>query len=175
MSLVLLNRIRQASTALAGRLHRTPVVTSTYLSHATGARVHLKLELFQKTGSFKPRGALTALDALPAHRRANGVITLSAGNHAQAVAWAAGALGIPVTVVMPATAVPSKVQATRGYGASVVQTDGDLLATTLELQRRRDLALIHPFDDPDVIAGQGTLALELLDDVGAPDIVLVPA
>lgn len=133
----------------------------------------LKLELFQKTGSFKPRGVLTALDALSPDQRACGVITLSAGNHAQAVAWAAASMSITSTVVMPSRAVPLKVDATRGYGGNVVLTDGDLLGTTLQLQRERDLTLLHPFDDLHVIAGQGTVALELLEDVPDVDVVLV--
>ncbi|HSA54137.1 MAG TPA: threonine/serine dehydratase [Gemmatimonadaceae bacterium] len=171
--LVPLDRVRQAAQAFAGRLHRTPTVPSRHLSHVAGANVLLKLELFQKTGSFKPRGVLTALDALPEAERRKGVITLSAGNHAQAVAWAASASGIRSTVVMPAHAVRFKVEATREYGGEVILTHDDLLATTLEIQKRRGLTLVHPFDHPDIIAGQGTVALELLEDVPAVDAVLV--
>jgi threonine dehydratase len=136
--LVSLDRVERAAAALTGRLHRTPTATSRFLSKAAGADVRLKLELFQKTGSFKPRGVLTALDALGHEERSRGVITLSAGNHAQAVAWAASSVGIPSTVIMPARAVRSKVDATRGYGGEVILTEGDLLATTLELQQRRN-------------------------------------
>lgn len=171
--LVSLDDVRRAAAGLAGRLHRTPVTGSSYLDRRTGARIALKLELFQKTGSFKPRGVLTALDALGPEQRARGVISLSAGNHAQAVAWAASAIGVPSTIVMPARAVRSKVDATREYGGNVVLTDQDLLATTLELQRERGLTLVHPFDDPHVIAGQGTVGLELVEDVPDVDVVLV--
>lgn len=146
---------------------------STYLGDAIGARVTLKLELFQKTGSFKPRGVLVALDALTAEQRKRGVVTLSAGNHAQAVAWGASAIGVRSTIVMPARAVRSKVDATRAYGGEVVLTEGDLLSTTLELRDRGGLALVHPFDDPHIIAGHGTLALELVEDVPDVDVVLV--
>lgn len=170
--LVSLDRVRQAARAFAGRLHRTPTVASHYLSRVAGADVRLKLELFQKTGSFKPRGVLTALDALSDAERRSGVITLSAGNHAQAVAWAASASGIRSTVVMPAHAVRFKVDATREYGGEVILTHDDLLATALEIQKRRGLTLVHPFDHPDVIAGQGTVALELLEDVPNVDVVL---
>lgn len=171
--LVTLDRVRQAARALGGRVHRTPTVASRYLSEVASANVWLKLELFQKTGSFKPRGVLTALDALSAAERQQGVITLSAGNHAQAVAWAASAFGIQSTVVMPARATPAKVDATRAYGGEVILTNDDLLATTLEIQKRRSLTLVHPFDDPHIIAGQGTVGLEILEDVPSLDAVFV--
>jgi threonine dehydratase len=148
-------------------------VGSSYLGAATGTRVFLKLELFQKTGSFKPRGVLNTIDALSEDERRRGVISLSAGNHAQAVAWAASAAHVRSTIVMPAGAVRSKVDATRGYGGEVILTDSDLLGTTLELQRQRGLTLIHPFDDLRIIAGHGTLALELLEDLPMVDVVLV--
>jgi threonine dehydratase len=172
-SLVTADDARRAREVIGTRLHRTPLVGSTWLGVASGTRVFLKLELFQKTGSFKPRGVLNALDALSEAERRRGVISLSAGNHAQAVAWAASAVHVQSTIVMPAGAVRSKVDATRGYGGEVVLTDGDLLATTLQLQRERRLTLIHPFDDPRIIAGHGTLALELLEDLPLVDVVLV--
>jgi threonine dehydratase len=167
------NDARRAQAVIGTRLHRTPVMQSTFLGNAVGARVVLKLELFQRTGSFKPRGVLNALNALDAGARQRGVVSLSAGNHAQALAWGATTLGISSTIVMPATAVRSKVDATKAYGGEVIQTEGDLLATTLELQRSRDLTLIHPFDDPRVIAGQGTVGLEILEDVPDVDVVVV--
>jgi len=108
-----------------------------------------------------------------AEARARGVISLSAGNHAQALAWGAASLGIQATIVMPRTAQQSKIDATRGYGGEVVLTEGDLLETCLTLQRERDLTLIHPFDDPRVIAGQGTVGMELVDDVPNVDVVVV--
>ena len=172
-SLVSLDRMVAARNVIHGRLHVTPVMRSTYLSDRVGARVHLKLELFQKTGSFKPRGVLNRLANLSDAERRRGLITLSAGNHAQAVAWAAREYGVRATVVMPTRATQTKVDATRGYGGDVVQTDGDLLATALELQRARDLTLVHPFDCPFVIAGQGTLGLEVVEQVPDAETVVV--
>ena len=174
-SLVSHDRIAAAREVIRGRLHFTPVTTSTYLSDrvGAGAPIHLKLELFQKTGSFKPRGVLNRLANLSAEERERGLITLSAGNHAQAVAWAAREYGVHATVVMPTRATKAKVDATRGYGGEVVLTDADLLSTALQMQRERDLTLVHPFDCPFVIAGQGTLGLELVDQVPDVDTVLV--
>lgn len=171
--LVTLRDISNARDVIAGRLHRTPTVSSGYPSRQCHANVFLKLELFQKTGSFKPRGVLNALAALDAPARARGVISLSAGNHAQALAWGATSLGIRSTIVMPNTAQHSKIEATRGYGGEVVLTHADLLETCLTIQRERGLTLIHPFDDPRVIAGQGTVGLELVEDVPNVDLVLV--
>ena len=170
-SLVSHDRMVAAREVIRGRLHYTPVMSSAYLSDRVGATVHLKLELFQKTGSFKPRGVLNRLANMSDEERRRGLITLSAGNHAQAVAWAAREYGVPATVVMPSRATQAKVDATRGYGGAVLQTDGDLLATALELQRERDLTLVHPFDCPFVIAGQGTLGLEVVEQV--PDVETV--
>jgi threonine dehydratase len=163
-----------AARAVHGdRLVRTPVVPSAWLSARTGARVSLKLELFQVTGSFKPRGVLNALEALAPDERRRGVISISAGNHAQALAWGATAIGVGSTIVMPVTAVQAKVDATRAYGGEVLQTADDLLATMQQVQQERDLVFVHPFDDPRVIAGQGTLGLEIMDDVPDVDLVLV--
>jgi len=162
-----------ARDVIRGRLHYTPSVTSAYLSNRVGAAIHLKLELFQKTGSFKPRGVLNRLANLSDPQRQRGLITLSAGNHAQAVAWAAREYGVRATVVMPTRATQAKVDATRGYGGDVVLTDGDLLATALELERERNLTLVHPFDCPFVIAGQGTLGLEVVEQVPDLDTVVV--
>lgn len=170
-SLVSLAQLDAAREVIRGRLHYTPSMTSAYLSERVGVPVHLKLELFQKTGSFKPRGVLNRLANLSSAERERGLITLSAGNHAQAVAWAAREYGVRATVVMPTRATQTKVDATRGYGGDVILTDGDLLATALELQAERDLTLVHPFDCPFVIAGQGTLGLELLEQV--PDVETV--
>ena len=172
-SLVPLDRIVAAREVIRGRLLYTPTMTSTFLADRVGAPIHLKLELFQKTGSFKPRGVLNRLANLTDAERQRGLITLSAGNHAQAVAWAAREYGVKATVVMPTRATQAKVDATRGYGGDVLQTDGDLLATALELQRDRNLTLVHPFDCPFVIAGQGTLGLEILEQVPDVETVLV--
>ena len=171
--LVTLDAVRAARTVIGDRVRRTPMMASATLSAMTGADIFLKLELFQKTGSFKVRGALNRMDQLTAEERKRGVVTLSAGNHAQAVAWAARAMGVSATVVMPTTAVRSKVEATRGYGGDVVQTSGDLLGTAHTLQAERGLTLVHPFDDDRVIAGAGTLALEAFEDVSDPDVLLV--
>ena len=173
MTLVGLPELRAARAVIGDRLVRTPLVPSASLSAQTGARVSLKLELFQHTGSFKPRGVLNALESLSPAERARGVVSISAGNHAQALAWAATAIGIPSTIVMPATAVRAKVDATRAFGGEVIQTDGDLLATMQQVQRERDLSFVHPFDDPVVIAGAGTVGLEIAED--APDVNLVIA
>ncbi len=131
------------------------------------------MELFQKTGSFKPRGVLNNLHNLSSEAKAKGVISLSAGNHAQALAWAATHMGIPATIVMPAGAVRSKIEATRGYGGKVILTDSDLLETCLQIQREQDLTLVHPFDDLMTIAGQGTLGLEVIEDAPEVEAVVV--
>jgi threonine ammonia-lyase medium form len=165
--------ILAAQAVIAGRVHRTPVMISSYLGGQVGVQLHFKLELFQKTGSFKPRGALNKLHHLSSEDKQKGVITLSAGNHAQALAWAATQSGIASTVVMPAAAVRSKIEATRSYGGEVILTEGDLLETCLTIQKERDLTLVHPFDDPMIIAGQGTVGLEILEDVPAVDAVVV--
>ena len=171
MTLVALPELRAARHVIGDRLVRTPLVPSAALSAQTGARVSLKLELFQHTGSFKPRGVLNALEALTPDERARGVVSISAGNHAQALAWAATKIGVSATIVMPATAVQAKVDATRTYGGEVIQTDGDLLSSMQQVQQERGLSFIHPFDDPLVIAGAGTLGLEIAED--APDVGLV--
>lgn len=169
-----LAEIQAAAAALTGRVHRTPMVTSTALTERFGGELVLKAELFQKTGSFKVRGLLTKLLRLTPEQRARGVVTVSAGNAAAALAWAARDVGIPATVVMARTAVPAKVEATRGYGAQVELVDGDLLAEYERIRDERELTGVHPFDDPDVIVGHAGLGLELLAD--RPDLrtVLVP-
>src|SRR5262249_40615004 len=149
-----------------------PQMTSTYLGDQVGVLLQLKLELFQKTGSFKPRGVLNKLHHLSAAEEARGVITISSGNHAQALAWAARASGIHATVVMPSTTVHTKLEATKGYGAEVILTEGDILATCLEIQKERDLTLVHPFDDPRIIAGQGTVGLEIFEDFPEVEVVI---
>lgn len=171
--LVTLNDMLAAQAVIQAKVHRTPLTSSTYFSQQTKANLFLKLELFQKTGSFKVRGVTNKLSSLTAEEKANGVITLSAGNHAQAVAWGAAQYNIPATVVMPANSVPSKQAATRGYGGDVILTKGSLLDTCLALQKERNLYLVHPFDDPKIIAGHGTLGLEIVDDVPEVDVVLV--
>jgi threonine dehydratase len=171
-----LNDFQAAQRVIAGKLHRTPILTSKTLSQMTESSLYLKAELFQKTGSFKPRGVLNKLSYLTPEERAKGLIGVSAGNHAQAVAYAARLNNIKATVVMPAKAVSSKVEATRGYGAEVI-LHGDmtqLFPKAEELIRERGLVLIHPFDDPKVIAGQGTVGVEILEDVPDAEVVIVP-
>jgi threonine dehydratase len=171
-ALVSLTEIRAAHAVIASRLHRTPVVSSRTLGARTGTNAWLKLELFQKTGSFKPRGVLNALASLSAEERERGVISISAGNHAQALAWGAASMGVSCTMVMPQTAVRKKIEATRGYGAEVILTSADLLETCLQLQRDRALTLVHPFDDLRIIAGAATVGLELLEDTPRVDVVI---
>jgi threonine dehydratase len=173
VTLVSLPDIHSARRVIGDRLVRTPLVPAPALSAQAGVRVSLKLELFQQTGSFKPRGVLNALEALPPDERSRGVISISAGNHAQALAWAATAIGIAATIFMPANAVPAKVDATRAFGGEVLQTGEDLLATMQEVQRERGLSFVHPFDDPVVIAGAGTVGLEIAEDAPDVDVVLV--
>jgi len=153
------------------------MISSKTLGQRVGVNLHFKAEVFQKTGSFKPRGALNKLHNLTVEEKERGIITISAGNHAQGLAYAASLLGIKTTVVMPQTAVKSKIQATKGYGAEVILhgTGKDLMVKCRELMQERDLTLVHPFDDPFIIAGQGTLGLEILEDVSTPpDVVIVP-
>jgi threonine dehydratase len=165
--------IERAAGVIADRLHRTPTLSCRTL----GQDVFLKAELLQKTGSFKPRGVLTKLASLAAEERSRGVIAISAGNHAQAVGWAAALQGLDALVVMYQGASETKIAATRGYGASV-----DLEATSpREAFERLDVllaetgrTLIHPFDDPLTIAGQGTVGLEILKDLPGVDTIVVP-
>jgi threonine dehydratase len=169
--------VEAARAAIAGRLHRTPTFTSATLSERTGAEVWLKAELFQRTGSFKPRGVLTNLAALTPEERKHGVIGISAGNHAQALAWGAASDGISALLVMWQGASEAKIAATRAYGADV---DLEAAGPTEAFERLDELVeqtgrtLVHPFDHPRTIAGQGTVGLELLEDVPDADLVIVP-
>jgi threonine ammonia-lyase medium form len=165
--------ILDAREVIAGRVHRTPMMPSSYLGRQAGVRLIFKLELFQKTGSFKPRGVLNKLHHLSPEDKQKGVITASAGNHGQALAWATTQSGITSTVVMPATSLRSKIEATRGYGGEVILTEGDLLKTFLTIQQEHGLTVVHPFDDRMIIAGQGTIGLEILEDVPQVDAVIV--
>jgi threonine dehydratase len=183
--LVSLDRINAARDRITGRIHRTPMFASATAAASveagTGARLRdgrlfVKAEHLQKTGSFKPRAALSKLTSLTADERARGVITLSAGNAAQAYAWAGSVEGLAVTVVMPARAVRSKVDASRGYGAEVVlhgEHVGETWARVQELIAERGLTLVHPFDDPEVIAGNASAGLEILEDLPDVDVVVV--
>ena len=171
--LVTLDQIAAAAHTIKGRVHRTGMTTSTYLSSESGMDVYLKLELFQKTGSFKVRGVSNKMASLTDEEKRNGVVTLSAGNHAQAVAWGATQYGIPSTVCMPATSLVSKQEATQEYGGQVVLVEGSLIEKALSLQNEHNLYLVHPFDDPTIIAGHATLGAEIIEDVPDVDVVLV--
>jgi len=169
-----LKDITSAQRIIAGRVHRTPLMSSISLGRRTNTHLHSKAEVFQKTGSFKPRGAINKLHHLTQKERKRGVITISSGNHAQGLAYAASLFGISATVVMPHTTPTNKIDATRGYGAEAVLTEGDLLTTCLETQKEHNLTMVHPFDDPHIVAGQGTIGLEILDDLPEVDTVFVP-
>ncbi len=156
--------IRAAATRAAGHIRRTPLLDAPALSALAGRRVLVKAECLQVTGSFKARGGWAAISALDAAARRAGVLAMSSGNHAQGVAWAAAAHGVPAVILMPADAPASKIVGTRGYGAEVVTYDRateDRDALAARLAADRGLALIPPFDHPQVIAGQGTTGLEI--------------
>jgi threo-3-hydroxy-L-aspartate ammonia-lyase len=169
--------VEAAAERLAGVAHRTPVLRSRTLdAHVGAAAVHLKAEGHQRTGSFKFRGAYNKLATLSPEDRARGVAAVSSGNHAQAVALAARLHGCAATILMPEDAPASKTAATRGYGAEVVTYDryaSDREDGFAELCAERDLTPVHPFDDPAVMAGQGTAALELVEDAGPLDLLVV--
>jgi threonine dehydratase len=169
--------IRAAAAAISGQVLATPTLPSPRLSAATGAEIYVKYETLQATGAFKERGALNRLLALTEEERRRGVVSLSAGNHAQAVAYHARRLGIPATIVMPRGTPMVKVENTRGYGATVVLEGDTLEEASREVERilARDApVLVHPYDDPAVMAGQGTIALEMLAAVPDLDTLVVP-
>lgn len=183
--MVSLAQIEAARGRIAGAVHRTPMLSSAtaarFVTAVTGSaiadgRIYLKGEHLQKTGSFKPRGMTNRVASLSAAERERGIITFSAGNAAQGYAYAGAATGVPVTVVMPAAANPIKVAATRGYGAEVVLDGahfGEVYAAMERIQAERNLIMCHPFDDPEVIAGHGSVGLEILEDVPDVDVVVV--
>ncbi len=168
--------IREAAARLAGRVHRTPILSARRLGEPAGVRLWLKAECFQKTGSFKARGALNKVLTLSETERARGLVTVSAGNHAAAVAWAAREAGCAAVVVMPADAPVSKIEAVRGYGAEIVfHADRPTLFDKLhEVREARGLTFVHPFDDPVVLAGAGTAGLEIAEDLPEAEVVVVP-
>ena len=173
-----LNDVQAAAEAVAGHVHRTPMLTSATLAERCGAPVWLKAELFQRIGAFKPRGAFNRLRALTPEERALGTITISAGNHAQALALAARDEGVDALVLMPADASPAKVAAARGYGATVDLESADSMEA---LERMRTIAaetgrvIVHPYDDPLIVAGQGTVGIEILEQLGrSPARIVVP-
>ena len=172
-----LDSVRAAARRLEGVANRTPVVTSRTLNERVGAEVFVKCESLQRAGAFKFRGAYNAIASLTDEERSRGVLTFSSGNHAQAVALVGRLLGIPTTIVMPRDAPKSKLAATRGYGAEVILYDPD--ETTREelaegLRKERGMAVVPPYDHPEVVAGQGTAALELLTETGPLDLLVAP-
>ena len=172
-----LDDVRRAAGRLEGVAHRTPVVTSATLDALVGAEVHLKAEGLQRGGAFKFRGAYNAISSLAPEALARGVCAGSSGNHAQAVALAARLCGTRATILMPRDAPASKRAATEGYGAQVVEYDRygeDREALVAALAARTGAAVVHPYDDPRIMAGAGTVALELLQDAGELDLLLVP-
>jgi threonine dehydratase len=171
-----ISRIREAAARIAGKVHRTPLLPASGLGSRFGASLHLKCESLQKTGSFKPRGALNKVLSLSPEERARGLVTVSAGNHAQALAWAARITGAACTVVMPSGAPTSKIEATRGYGAEIVLHDdrATLFDKLAEVRDSRGLSFVHPFDDAEIIAGAGTTGLEILEDLPDADVIVVP-
>ncbi len=176
-SMVTLAEIEAARRTIAAHVLRTPLLAAPPLSALTGAEVYVKYENLQVTNSFKERGACVKLAALSTDERRRGVITMSAGNHAQAVAYHARRLGIPATIVMPVTTPFVKVKATEAYGATIVlhgETLADAQVRAEIIAVERDLVWVHPYDDPHIIAGQGTIALEMLEDEPALEVLAIP-
>lgn len=174
---VSLDDVRAARARIAGHVHRTPVLTSRQLDRRAGCTVYCKCETFQRIGAFKARGAFSRMTLLTEDERRRGVVAYSSGNHAQAVALAASELGLRATIVMPADAPAAKLAATRGYGARVVTYDratGDREAIARQVMEQEGSVMVPPFDDNAIIAGQGTLALELLEDVPDLDVLVSP-
>ena len=170
------NDVVAASQRIAGHAHRTPVLTSRTVDDELGAKVFFKCENFQRMGAFKFRGAFNALSRFNEQQRKAGVVAFSSGNHAQAIALSARLLGIPATIVMPLDAPAVKVAATRGYGGNVVTDDRyteDREQIGRDLAEKHGMTLVPPYDHPDVIAGQGTAAKELLEEVGSIDALFV--
>jgi len=175
--MVSLERIKEARALLNSVIHKTPLVYSTTLSEWVSHSVYLKCENFQKTGSFKVRGAYFKLSQLSENDKKKGVIACSAGNHAQGVAYASSKLGIDSIIVMPEFASISKIEATKGYGSKVVlygRTFDESQEKTLEMVEETGRVFISPYDDPDIIAGQGTVALEILEQLPSVDMIVVP-
>jgi len=170
-----IQEVERARSLTARHLHRTPMFTSRALSERIGTAAHLKAESFQRTGSFKPRGALFAVSSLAPEHRAKGILTMSAGNAAAAIAYAARAVGAKVTVVMPESAPKMKVDATRGYGAEIrfAPDMASLRALVAQIHDETGAHFLHPYDDDAMISGHGSLGLEILDEVPEADVIVV--
>ncbi|HET7699890.1 MAG TPA: pyridoxal-phosphate dependent enzyme [Candidatus Limnocylindria bacterium] len=175
MSGISLGDVQRARAIGAPHLHRTPMLSSRTLGARIGATAYLKAECFQRTGSFKPRGALFAVASLTGDQRRAGIVTMSAGNAAAAISYAASAVGVPVTVAMPQSAPRMKVDATRGYGGQVRFADDmtGVRALVASLQQETGAYFLHPYDDPAMITGHGSLGLEILDDLPDADVIVV--
>src|SRR5947209_2854058 len=175
--MISLDAIRTAAARIAGAVERTPFLPSQTLSRLTGTELYLKFENLQFTASFKERGALNKLLSLSADERRRGVIAMSAGNHAQAVAYHSARLGIPSTIVMPKGSPNTKIRNTRVHGATVL-VEGDNLFEAGKharaLAERDNLVFVHPYEDPLIIAGQGTIGLEMLEDRPDLEVIVVP-
>ena len=164
------NDINKALRVIGNNIHRTPISTSSFLSEKYNSNIYFKQELFQKTGSFKIRGVLNKISNLNIKDlKKNGIVSMSSGNHAQAVAYGAKINQISSTVVMPKYSTKSKIEATKNYGANVIVTDDNLLEKVKEIQEKTNAYFIHPFDDDFVIAGQGTLGMEITKDLPQVD------
>ncbi|WP_100158273.1 threo-3-hydroxy-L-aspartate ammonia-lyase [Proteus columbae] len=169
--------VAEAHQRILPYLNKTPVFTSRTINELTGAHFYFKCENFQRMGAFKFRGAMNALSQFTAIQRKNGVVTFSSGNHAQAIALSAKLLGIPATIIMPEDAPKAKMEATKGYGGRVITYNRyteDREEIGQQLAQKEGLTLIPPYDHPHIIAGQGTAAKELFDEVGALDMLFVP-
>lgn len=168
--------INQARGIIAGKLHRTPTMSASALGEMADVQLYVKCEQFQKVGSFKPRGAVNKLAHLMQAERDRGLVSASAGNHAQGLSYAARVFGAHATIVMPQDAPQAKIDAVRGYGGEIVfaESVNTMFDKMLELQREHNYTIAHPFDDPYVIAGQGTAGMEIFEDVPDAEYVFVP-
>jgi threonine dehydratase len=171
-----IEQISSARERISHHLRVTPVTSATLLGRKASVELLLKCENLQKTGSFKSRGALNKVLGLDAHARARGVVTVSAGNHAQALAWSAGTAGVRATVVMPAKASQAKADASAGYGAEVIRAETTMEAfdRAYALAAERRFVFVHPFDDEEIMAGAGTIGLEILEQVPEVEAIVVP-
>ena len=154
-------------------IHKTPIVSSSSLNKIYNSNIFFKLELFQKTGSFKTRGAINKLLKLSDLEKDKGVITISAGNHAQAISWACSQFNIKSKIVMPFDASPSKVEATKSYGGEVILTKNNMMDECNDIKEREGLTFIHPFDDIDIILGQGTIGVEIIEKLNNIDYAFI--
>ncbi len=177
ISPITFDHVERAATRIKNVAHQTPVLNSSFLNDRCGNQIFLKCENFQRAGAFKFRGAYNLISQLDVAARKNGVVAFSSGNHAQGVALAAKLIGISAKIVMPTDAPAAKLAATRGYGAEIILYDRyreDRAAIAREIQAKEGRTLVPPFDHPDIIAGQGTAALELCHEIGELDILLAP-